>query len=158
MTSALILDSSPGRGLLQPAIQALAPNDRPAIYYSVYAALLAMHGLHWIKGDLVDGEPQYFVDMRHDLNSDNLLGWMNRKTPRVYLYSEKDKVVASETVEQHSDEARKKGFRVTMKKFEDTSHVSHAKAYPELYWTAVREVWNYAVESSRTRANTLARL
>ncbi|KAG6853728.1 hypothetical protein C0991_001966 [Blastosporella zonata] len=84
--------------------------------------------------------------LKLDLNRPDLLPWTRDSTPRLYLCSRNDQVVAFYEVEAHAEDAKKAGFDVRFEAFEDTPHVSHAKYEPERYWGAVKAVWNAAVE------------
>jgi len=49
-------------------------------------------------------------------------------------------------VESHAADASAKGFDVRLEKFEDTSHVAHAKVHPGRYWTAIRKLWEISAQ------------
>ncbi|KAH8901055.1 DUF829-domain-containing protein [Thozetella sp. PMI_491] len=66
------------------------------------------------------------------------------ETPRLYLYSKGDVLVAWETVEQHIAEVKSMGFQCTSHVFEESPHVGHARMYPERYWGAIDEAWKAA--------------
>src|SRR6266545_2536024 len=139
--SALVLDSNPGRGTFDDSRRAHAYSfQNPIVYYCVYLLLIAFYFTTWLRGDLVDGSPRTFVQMREDLNGDNLLGWMNKKTPRLYLYSQKDDLIPVDAVEEHAKQAEACGFDVSLEKFSDSKHVSHARLYPERYWGSIKEL------------------
>ena len=120
----------------------------PIVYLCVSAFLWALYAIAWIRGHLVDGTPPFFINMRQDLNSENLVGWMSKKTPRLYLYSEKDDLIAPDAVHEHAEEAIAKGFIVKLEKFAESKHVSHARTYPERYWGEIKAVWERAVASA----------
>lgn len=83
--------------------------------------------------------------MRGDLNGDNLLGWMNKKTPRLYLYSQQDDLIPVDAVEEHAQQAEACGFDVSLEKFSDSKHVAHARVYPERYWGSIKNLWQRAI-------------
>ena len=66
-------------------------------------------------------------------------------TPRMYLYSTADVVIPFRAVEGHAADARRAGFPVRMVNFETSAHVSHARDYPEKYWSAVQTFWEEAI-------------
>ena len=70
-------------------------------------------------------------------------GWAT--TPRMYLYSTADVVIPFREVEGHAAGARRAGFPVRMVNFETSAHVSHARDYPEKYWSAVQTFWEEAI-------------
>lgn len=148
ITSALVLDSNPGYGNLQFAQRAMTANVKNQISsLGIRLLLIITYAFAWIMGLLVQGNPIRFVRMREALNKDNLLGWMDKKTPRVYLYSEMDEIVPFEAVEEHAREAVAKGFEVQLERFKESTHVSHARQDPERYWGVVKSLWRTAVTS-----------
>ena len=60
------------------------------------------------------------------------------------MFTEIDRLVPVKAVERHVEEVRKLGYNVRTKKFGDCQHVQNARAHPEEYWEAVREVWKTA--------------
>ena len=68
-------------------------------------------------------------------------------TPRMYLYSTADVVIPFRAVEGHAADARRAGFPVRMVNFETSAHVSHARDYPEKYWSAVHTFWEEAIRT-----------
>jgi hypothetical protein len=142
VTSALVLDSLPGSGRFEDARQGFAPSFKnPIAYFCVSALLAGLYAIAWIRGHLVHGIPLFFVNMEEDLNSENLVGWMGKKTPRLYLYSENDELIATDAVEEHAGKAVAKGWDVKLEKFAESKHVSHARMYPERYWGAIKALW-----------------
>lgn len=61
---------------------------------------------------------------------------------RCYVYSRSDKLVKWEDVEEHADEAERRGYDVRRTKFDATEHVSHMKTDRFKYWTAMERLWN----------------
>jgi len=144
--SAIVLDSLPGRGRYEDAKQAFAPVFKnPIFHFCVSVLLVVIYAIAWLRGHLVDGIPLFMVNMTEDLNSSNLLGWMGKKTPRLYLYSDKDELIAPEAVQEHAWKAAAKGFGVKLERFAESKHVSHARMYPERYWREIKAVWERAV-------------
>jgi len=142
VVSALVLDSLPGRASFEDSKRAFgATFKNPIVNFFISALTLALFAIGWIRGHLVDGVPLFFVNMKEDLNNENLVGWMGKKTPRLYLYSEKDELIAPEAVRQHAGKAAAKGFNVKLEKFSESKHVSHARTYPERYWGEIKTVW-----------------
>jgi hypothetical protein len=149
VVSALVLDSLPGRARFEDSKQAFAATSRnPIAYFCVSGFLWVLYTIASITGHLVDGTPLFFMNMVQDLNSENLVGWMGKKTPRLYLYSEKDELIAPDAVHEHAGEAAAKGFNVKLEKFAESKHVSHARIYPERYWGEIQAVWERAVASA----------
>lgn len=62
---------------------------------------------------------------------------------RAYIYSEADKLVGSDAVEEHIAEAKANGFNVVrVENFKGTPHVAHMRSDEERYWGVVRELWD----------------
>jgi len=142
VVGALVLDSLPGRAGLEESKRAFAAASKnPIVNFFISALMLALYAVGWIRGQIVDGIPLFFVNMEQDLNSENLVGWMGKKTPRLYLYSEKDELIATDAVHQHAEKAAAKGFNVKLEIFSESKHVSHARMYPERYWGEIKAVW-----------------
>ena len=139
--SALVLDSLPGRGHYENAKLAFAPAFKNPIFHFCVSMLLAViYAIAWLRGHLVDGIPIFMVNMTEDLNSNNLLGWMSKKTPRLYLYSEKDELIVPEAVQEHAWKAAAKGFGVKLERFAESKHVSHARMWHDQY------AWNRHIQ------------
>lgn len=60
---------------------------------------------------------------------------------RAYIYSDADQLVASDAVEKHGADAKRKGFEVRMEKFVGSGHVAHTKTEVERYWRIVDDTW-----------------
>jgi alpha-beta hydrolase superfamily lysophospholipase len=82
-----------------------------------------------------------FDQMREDLNRAQILPWTNQKTPRLYIYSDTDKLVQQKAVEEHIAEAEELGLNVRAEYFKGSSHVSHVRTNPDRYWAAVKDIW-----------------
>lgn len=63
-----------------------------------------------------------------------------RETQRVYIYSDIDPLIPIGEVENHADEAEKRGFAVRRELFAKSPHVSHARSDEQRYWGIVGEV------------------
>ncbi|KAI0699859.1 hypothetical protein BC835DRAFT_1456025 [Cytidiella melzeri] len=61
---------------------------------------------------------------------------------RVYMCSDTDEITPLESVLAHGKDAKRLGYDVRMEIFRDLQHVSHARAEPERYWTAVQRLWD----------------
>lgn len=58
-----------------------------------------------------------------------------------YLFSKEDRMIEWTDVEQHAEEARKKGWRVKEVLFEGSGHCAHLSMNEEKYLEAVKSVW-----------------
>ena len=65
----------------------------------------------------------------------------DNSVPRVYLYSRVDEMVGCEEVEEHAAIAKRKGWDVTMVRFEKSAHCGHVREDEQKYWGAILEAW-----------------
>jgi hypothetical protein len=145
-TTALILDSSPGRATYEATVRAFAvalPKN-PVIKAVGILVLRLFFGLYrlayLLKGLLVQkGELNVVEKGRIDLNSRSL---MDVATPRLYIYSEADDMVEWEFVEEHIEEAEKFGYVVYREKYVESGHCGHLLIDDKRYWAAVQRLWN----------------
>lgn len=66
---------------------------------------------------------------------------------RAYIYSETDKIVDWREVEEHTRDAKKKGYNVRVEKFEGSRHVSHVMSDEKRYWEIVESTWKNGFEA-----------
>ena len=85
------------------------------------------------------------------LHQPDLCPWFTRDTKRLYLYSRVDPITPQAVVEEHMEEARRRGLDVYQEVFDESWHIFHAKKYPEQYWRAVNLVWDDAVMSGHLK-------
>jgi hypothetical protein len=84
--------------------------------------------------------------MKSHLIKPGVLPWMRKGTPRLYIYSDGDDMVASSVVEAHIEEAKKRGLNIHAEKFgKESKHVAHARTDPQRYWAAVERIWKEAL-------------
>jgi len=144
--TALVFDSLPGDGTLGPGLQAhtAAMRSRVLKYLSYIPLILlwsAIMGSSWLLG-----KHNPITRIRLGLNRADLLPWTNEKTPRVYIYSDTDKIILPKSVEEHVAEGRAKGLSVTTEQFKGTGHVNHMKQDPTRYWDIVSRAWTEALK------------
>lgn len=149
--AALVLDSCPAAHELSSAIQSWAPNN-PVLHHLAIPPIAIMYAGFYIANSLAGHRP-IFEDMRVMLNQHNLLPSVTSAedrgaTPRVYVYSESDRVTAAGDVESHHAEAVLAGFDATLECFSESPHVAHMRSDPERYWRAVSTVWRKALRRS----------
>lgn len=80
-----------------------------------------------------------------------ILPWVNKETPRMYVYSKKDALISAPQIKTHVEEAKRRGLNVKVEVYEDTNHVEHGRKYPERYFGAVKDLWNVAIAMERAR-------
>ena len=145
-TTALILDSTPGRATYEATVRAFAvalPKNsvikiigtlliRLAFWLYRFAYTLEAVLLRKERSDLVEKG-------RVDLNTKSL---MDVATPRLYIYSEADDMIGWQFVEEHMEEAEKLGYVVDREKFLESGHCGHLLIDPRRYWAAVQRLWN----------------
>ena len=144
---ALVYDSTPGDNGLESAILSNAPRN-PVFKLLVVPLIVLAYGVLY-AADFLAGNRPLFEELRQTyLEADILpsISSANQASPRLYVYSKKDKMTLAKHVESHIKEAELLGLDVTVEVFEDTPHVAHARQDPERYWGAVRKVWSRAVQ------------
>lgn len=137
---ALILDSAPGRVHLRPLADAMRMSMPKQTYlrlpilifvFSILAVLWVMHRVFRLENA---------VDKLWRLLNDPQLSLLDAK--RCYVYSKSDKLVKWQDVEEHANDAERRGYHVTREEFHASEHVSHMKLDRVKYWSAVERVWN----------------
>ena len=147
---AIIFDSTPAPLTLPLAIRAFTASTRNRLKkYLMALGLTFALFLSFVFRNLTR-RPETISVMIKQLNDPWLLPWTSLRTPRMYFYSDGDRIVPSRAVEEHAAWARMAGYPVHMLNFGKSAHVSHARDYPERYWEAVRSLW---LESVRARAD-----
>ncbi|KZV72630.1 hypothetical protein PENSPDRAFT_628472 [Peniophora sp. CONT] len=141
ISSALVLDSTPGKANLSRTMTAFTAQMRsPLLRYPAnvvlclgYILLLAYHRISRSES-LVD-------HFRRTLLSTQFLPWGSKHTPRLYIYSHDDALVGFDDVEEHIAEARRAGYEVETEFYTRSAHVAHMRTDPKRYWTAIESLW-----------------
>ncbi|KAG6884575.1 hypothetical protein C0993_009906 [Termitomyces sp. T159_Od127] len=147
---ALVLDSCPGLGTRQHIKNSISTLVRNPILRGFLRVLITWL-FYWaaMKKRLFRSKDQLEV-LKMDLNRPNILPWTRRNTPRLYLCSKVDTMVALYEVEGHAKDAKATGFEdIRFEVFDNTAHVKHAKLEPERYWGAVKAVWDAACQQGQ---------
>ena len=140
--TALILDSAPGRASYSATVRAFAVAlPKFFILRWIGTAIIAivfwmLKFSYWVKA-----QPDAVEQIRRYLNMARLFGM---DTPRLYIYSVKDDIVAWQDVEEHVEEAKGLGYKVDSEKFLDTAHSGHLIRNEGRYWAAVKRLWSSA--------------
>ena len=114
-----------------------------AARFPVVFRLLAIAAIHVLLSIVVIQHvlfktPNTISQLQADLNNESLV---IRGVPRLYIYSEEDKLVKWNDVEFHAALAEKKGWPVQLEKFSGTNHCRHGKGEgEERYWNACNEM------------------
>ncbi|KAL2800509.1 hypothetical protein BJX66DRAFT_149925 [Aspergillus keveii] len=132
--TSIILDSAPGiPGFVGGMRSFSAMLPRNIIFRSLgQISFLAILSFLWVISCLG------FVDSvtagRRAMNEKGLIGGQPK---RVYIYSNEDKMVDWEDVEEHAKEAEENGWEVQMERFEGSGHVDHMRRDEGRYWGIV---------------------
>ncbi|KAL4797427.1 hypothetical protein BDV19DRAFT_45321 [Aspergillus venezuelensis] len=144
--SSTVIDSAPGRATLSASIKAfsyilpkrwilriLGKMLLVAYLTSVYVLGMIASKVFGVR-DAVSIARQVINDKRIMCGSIKA-----REDPprRCYIYSDTDELVDWRHVEEHAEDAEKKGFLVRREKFLGSDHVAHMKADPRRYWKTV---------------------
>lgn len=136
----VILDSAPSRITYEATVKAFAVTlpKHPTIKT---IGIGFLHLFYWLYmfAYFVSRQPDLIEKTRQDLNNMTL---MDIDTPRLYIYSEADDLVAWQHVEEHIEEARKLGFVVDSEKFDVSAHCGHLMRDEKRYWIAVQRLWS----------------
>jgi hypothetical protein len=145
-TTAVILDSTPGRATYETTVRAFAvalPKNPTIKTVGTLLIRLSfwLYGIAYtLQAVLLRKERLDLVERgRVDLNTKSL---MDANTPRLYIYSERDDMIAWQFVEEHMEEAEKVGYVVDREKFLESVHCGHLLSDPKRYWAAVQRLWN----------------
>ncbi|CAA7262209.1 unnamed protein product [Cyclocybe aegerita] len=142
---ALCLDSSPGHKGLPTAVAMNTPNN-PFLRLVVAPIIALLYGSHYAFRQMM-GKPPMFGDVRVVALEPAVLpfavedGSPGRTAPRLYIYSEADKVTSAKGVRLHAKQAIGCGLDVSEERFENSPHVAHARTDHERYWKAVNDLW-----------------
>ncbi|KAG1739107.1 uncharacterized protein EDB91DRAFT_1284911 [Suillus paluster] len=146
-TSALILDSCPAVGNLESIKRAVCTVvQNPIVRLIVLAIVHTKHSVCFGLSLLFDKRMIMLENLQIEMWNPRILSWMGLHTPRLYLFSPKDKLVSWQEVMRHAETAKERGMVVCCELFEKSEHVAHARVEPKRYWTAVQEVWAVATK------------
>lgn len=143
--SCIIFDSVPGGPDPISAIRAFT-SPLPYFWLKVLAIGPLILLYIWVSFlAIFTGRSLPFTELRRELNSPSVLPWTDVHTPRVYIYSQADKIVAASAIESHIAAGRSIGLNVRSEEFQGSQHVAHAKKDPERYWSIIQRTWNEAL-------------
>ncbi|CAA7262220.1 unnamed protein product [Cyclocybe aegerita] len=144
---AMLLDSLPGDDGFESAMNGSRP-DQPILRIISTPIVILIYGVFHLINMLAGNLP-IFTSLRIAVHEPAGLPNLSeskssdvKPAPRLYIYSETDRITLAKNVKRHIDEAAGKGYDVTVERFEKSPHVAHARTDPERYWTAVRELWS----------------
>ena len=136
---ALVLDSAPGRATLRQSVGTILATLQMQWYLRPLLVVLAslFVGTLWLVKQLT-GAKDVVEQLREDLNDRRLVAHEAR---RCYIYSDTDESVSAKDVEEHADDARQKGWLVSMEKFVGSAHAGHMRLDGARYWKIVEGLW-----------------
>ncbi|KAG2132949.1 hypothetical protein DEU56DRAFT_889024 [Suillus clintonianus] len=150
LTSALILDSCPTITRLKALKLALSAIVRnPIVRYIVLTFAHVMYFVRFGLSLLLGSQMMLVADVHTDMWNPCVLPWMGIHTPRLYLFSRKDKLILWQEVMHHAKTAKERGMDVRCELFEESEHVMHIRVEPERYWSSVQEVWVVAMSKEK---------
>ncbi|KAF2126078.1 hypothetical protein P153DRAFT_298727 [Dothidotthia symphoricarpi CBS 119687] len=134
-----IMDSSPTKGPWMKSHAAIAASLPKTWGWRMFGGVL-VHLLLVLTfvTNVVMWKENKMVVLCREINDEQVF---DRSVPRVYLYSRTDQMVGWEEVEEHAAIAKRKGFDVTMVRFEKSAHCGHVREDEGKYWDAVLEAW-----------------
>ncbi|KAJ3793153.1 hypothetical protein GGU11DRAFT_812117 [Lentinula aff. detonsa] len=148
--SAVVFDSCPGTPSLWRTVQAFNASLHPVIRIPVVILITFFYSIVTIIKQWLFGIQPISERLKEGLLRNGpeggILPWITEKTPRMYVCSKKDDLIPIDQVEEHVQEAIRRGLNARIEVYENTPHVAHARRYPERYWGAVKALWASAVE------------
>ncbi|KAJ3212231.1 hypothetical protein HDU67_003951 [Dinochytrium kinnereticum] len=127
-TKAIILDSNPGRGETEAAINGFTYGMKGVGRLFARGFLRIFFFLFGVWSFLV-GKRETPVERGANNVVSRQIGGL--EGPRLYLYSKIDDLVNYKHVEEHQETTKAGGDLVYARLFEDSEHVKHAAKYPE---------------------------
>ncbi|KAG2031262.1 hypothetical protein BDR03DRAFT_876363, partial [Suillus americanus] len=149
-TSALILDSCPTTVDLNTMKRVFSAMVQNPIFRTVVLTFVSM--VYFIRSclSLLFGKRMVLgSDIHIDMRNPRVLPWMGLHTPRLYLFSRKDKPIPWKEVVHHAKAVKERGMDVWCELFEESEHVAHMRVEPERYWSSVQEVWVVAISKEK---------
>lgn len=150
--SALVIDSSPSAGNFRTLPLAFTIAIRNPVVLAIVGAFISLiHALR-LSIYMVSGVETLGLAYPKMLLRPRVLPWTNSQTPRLYIFSKKDKLVPWKDIQQHVLAAKASGLNVRCEIFEESRHVAHMLYDPERYWASIQNVWQIACHQSRVQA------
>ncbi|KAJ6447399.1 hypothetical protein C8R47DRAFT_967245, partial [Mycena vitilis] len=95
---------------------------------------LVLASLVYIGGEtrsFITGTPSGHDFIRDGLNDPQIFPFMDRATPRLYLYSDTDRFSPVGPVKFHIEAGKQKGLNIQEEYFLGSPHVQHSRIYPD---------------------------
>lgn len=134
-----IMDSSPTKGPWMKSYAAISAGLPKTLFWKWFGGLLVhMLLLGSFLVNMIRGRENKMVVLCREMNDDSVF---DNSVPRVYLYSRVDEMVGYEEVEEHAAIAKRKGWDLTMVRFEKSGHCGHVREDEQKYWGTILEAW-----------------
>jgi len=147
--SAMVLDSCPGKPDYHLAVKATTAGLPKNPLVRLIATPL-LHGMLLLAGlSHQIGVAELATSKTWRVLNDPSGPFLQRQTPRTYVYSKGDVMIPAEDVVEHAEIARSASGlgddRIALVEFIGSQHVNHLSVDAEKYWRVVQETWNRAV-------------
>lgn len=134
-----IMDSSPTKGPWMRSHAAISAGLPKTWFWKWFGGLVVhLVLLATFIVNVARGKENKMVVLCREMNDE---GVFDKTVPRVYLYSQVDEMVGCEEVEEHAAIAQRKGWDVTMVRFEKSAHCGHVREDEGRYWKAIMNAW-----------------
>lgn len=137
----IIIDSAPGKGGIRTALEAFTISIKSRILKAIAYVLLGAWMFLYTLTLTLRRKQGPIEEIRSKLNNPLILPWTTANTPRLYLYSDADRLIPYHAVEEHVALAKTIGLNAHAVQFHGSPHVAHARTHPEKYWEAVKSTW-----------------
>ena len=144
LTTAIILDSSPGGTQLSLALRAFTSSIRNPIFRAAFVVFIVAMFLYDRFINWLFRTRTWLADVKATLLEPRFLPWIDAATPRLYVFSKTDLMVPWKQVQEHADQAAARGINVCTEVYDASPHVAHARTDPTRYWSAAAELWKNA--------------
>lgn len=134
-----IMDSSPTKGPWMKSHAAISAGLPRTWFWKWFGGLLVhILLLGSFLANVARRKENKMVVLCREMNDDNVF---DKSAPRVYIFSRIDQMVGCEEVEEHAAIAKRKGWDVTMVRYETSAHCGHVREDGQKYWGAITEAW-----------------
>lgn len=143
---AFILDSVPGANEYESMLTTFTISISSSVLKAAARLPLSfVYAGYYLVNNAVLNNPPLFPQLHKYLESSDLLPGVNEDTPRLYIFSDTDKMVPAVTVERHISRISRWMNPLT-ERYCGSQHASHMKADPKRYWRAVATTWEKACQ------------
>ena len=139
--TATVFDSSPGQAWFRAGVVTFS-KALPRFFLFRYPLKLIVVVLYFFCYTLPPllGKRNLAMEMRDVLNSTKPLNF-RKEGYRMYAFSAADEVIEEKDVILHAEQAKERGWRVGMERWEKGGHVGLVRVDEERYWDVVEKAW-----------------